>query len=1065
MAIHFEIISHPLEYENVISKLSQIFSTFPMQNVSKIMLKRFLFLSLWLFGANTMTAQFDDYQFEVYGFEDGLTHRNIYNIQQDPSGFIWIATINGLNKFDGINFVQYSTNSKQNKIPFDFINKMAIDKDGLIYLASPNRTCILNPFEKSHELIAADSLSILKNTSFGLDNIFIDNSNNMWSSTWLNELNSAILIKRNEKGNLENQLAFEGKFANLKITQQGNDFYLAKNDHTILQLNEQMQKINSFSIPSKHAITALQTTNDETVWALTNKGAIFYKSGGNDDFVAHKLNNELQLSTSASSFLVESNGNIWIAGNGILWLYNQSENKLLDFSKNLKSLTKNTSYFRQIFQDNQGVIWLASDFGAIKIVRSDNAFKNYLSGGNENCFNGFCSIRGITGDDDGNIYFSYYNAIHQLNTTTNELTPLLLKHKFSNLPFGLLYHQNALYTGNGLRIDLNTNRVDTLFKRSLIDKGVCIFQEDLIWFGFENKLYQHDPNSNKTKLYKDPKKIFPLIDNEINFLHAGKKSGNIYVGTQTNGIYILNRNQNITHLNSTNDPKISHNRILNIHEDKLGNLWLATANGLNKVNLNKNTVSHFTMENGLPNNFINGLLSEADSCIWVSTDNGLSRYAISNNSFTNFTDKDGLPSNEFNRIACYQSNEGRMYFGGLNGVTSFLPKHFHKQNTSQKEAKLLFTSFSKFNARDDSLHTLFPSGTQKEKLELENADRFFTFNFALADYKNPKGNQYSYKLDGFDPDWSTSSNMTTARFNNIPAGEYTFRVRGATGNEKWNKNELSIPVTIKEAFYKTWWFLTTAFLFALISFYSFFRYRIYMIQQREKKLERLVNSRTSELQIEKQKSDDLLLNILPAETAEELKQFGKAIAKKHDSVSVLFSDFKDFSVIAEQLDPEELVSEIDFCFKEFDLIIEKYQLEKIKTIGDSYMCVGGIEKNNHQAAIDTVKAALEIQQFLSILANKNGVDKRAFTKARIGIHTGPVVSGVVGIKKFAFDIWGDSVNTAARMESEGEVGKVNISETTYQIVKEHFSCLHRGKITAKNKGDVDMYFVQQKSTR
>ena len=212
--------------------------------------------------------------------------------------------------------------------------------------------------------------------------------------------------------------------------------------------------------------------------------------------------------------------------------------------------------------------------------------------------------------------------------------------------------------------------------------------------------------------------------------------------------------------------------------------------------------------------------------------------------------------------------------------------------------------------------------------------------------------------------------------------------------------------------------------------------------------------------IEKKRSEALLLNILPLEVAEELKQKGIAEAKQFDDVTVIFTDFKDFTHIAEKLTPEELVTEIDICFKAFDNIMGKYNIEKIKTIGDSYMAAGGIPVPNKTNAVDAIKAALEIREFMQkYFQEKLASNKPAF-EMRIGIHTGPVVAGIVGIKKFAYDIWGDTVNIASRMESSGEAGKINISGTTYELVKNIFNCEYRGKIEAKNKGIIDMYFVR-----
>ena len=211
---------------------------------------------------------------------------------------------------------------------------------------------------------------------------------------------------------------------------------------------------------------------------------------------------------------------------------------------------------------------------------------------------------------------------------------------------------------------------------------------------------------------------------------------------------------------------------------------------------------------------------------------------------------------------------------------------------------------------------------------------------------------------------------------------------------------------------------------------------------------------------EKKRSDELLLNILPEETAEELKLTGSAQPKSFDLITVMFTDFKGFTQLSEKLTAKELVNEINECFSAFDHLMQKYGVEKIKTIGDAYMAAGGLPTPNNSHATDVVNAALSIQKFMEEHKAKKIAEGKLFFEIRIGVHTGPVVAGIVGVKKFAYDIWGDTVNTASRMESSGEVGRVNISGTTYEKVKDQFTCVHRGKIQAKGKGEIDMYFVE-----
>lgn len=226
----------------------------------------------------------------------------------------------------------------------------------------------------------------------------------------------------------------------------------------------------------------------------------------------------------------------------------------------------------------------------------------------------------------------------------------------------------------------------------------------------------------------------------------------------------------------------------------------------------------------------------------------------------------------------------------------------------------------------------------------------------------------------------------------------------------------------------------------------------------------LLAQKNQEIEIERQRSEDLLLNILPSEIAEELKSNGKAEAQDYDMVSILFTDFKQFTKISQTLSAQDLVEEINVCFKAFDIICEKYLIEKIKTIGDAYMAAGGLLGMEKDSVKNTILAGLEMQSFIKARIGENKkLNKPAF-EMRVGIHTGSVVAGIVGIKKFQYDLWGDTVNTASRIESNGEAFQVNISKTTHDLIahEEDFEFENRGKIPAKGKGELDMFFVKLK---
>ena len=343
-----------------------------------------------------------------------------------------------------------------------------------------------------------------------------------------------------------------------------------------------------------------------------------------------------------------------------------------------------------------------------------------------------------------------------------------------------------------------------------------------------------------------------------------------------------------------------------------------------------------------------------------------------------------------------------------------------------------------------------------EKLVVDAANNMLSFKIAAPYYLKTDATEYQYIIDGLMTDWSKWDSKSEIGPFPLPPGDYTLRVRarnilGTVSPEK------TLSFSINPPFYKTWYFY---FLYALVGaglVWLFIRFREASLKREQAILEEKVRMRTAELAAQKEKTEELLLNILPHDTAEELKLKGYATTRFYNMASVMFTDFKDFTKISETMKPTDLVDELDKCFKTFDDIIEKYGLEKIKTIGDSYMCAGGIPKADDFNPIRITLAALEICDFMDE-RRKDKTTKAPF-EIRIGIHTGPITAGVVGKKKFAYDIWSDTVNTASRMESSGKVGKVNVSGTTHEFIKTYFDCEHRGKVEAKNKGQIDMYFV------
>jgi adenylate cyclase len=319
--------------------------------------------------------------------------------------------------------------------------------------------------------------------------------------------------------------------------------------------------------------------------------------------------------------------------------------------------------------------------------------------------------------------------------------------------------------------------------------------------------------------------------------------------------------------------------------------------------------------------------------------------------------------------------------------------------------------------------------------------------------------KFRFFLEGFEKDWTPLKISGIKEYTNLPSGRYLFHVKYLKAQDVAGQmNPVSFRVL--PHWFLSWPALLIYIVLIFLLVWAFYDQLNFRFARKQYMLEQIINARTEDLILEKEKTEALLTNVLPKNTADELMAKGKATKIKYNFVTVLFSDIQGFTRIAEEMNPEVLIDELDKFFFHFDSVVEKYGIEKIKTIGDAYMCAGGIPEKNRTNPVEVILAALEMQQYMNNLKASSELEGMKYWDIRIGIHTGTVVAGVVGQKKLSYDIWGDTVNTASRMESSGEAGKINISGTTFEFVKDFFICEHRGKMPVKYKGELDMYFVE-----
>ncbi|RMF01165.1 MAG: hypothetical protein D6772_05265, partial [Bacteroidetes bacterium] len=870
-----------------------------------------------LFGGG-LWGQHIETTIKVYDFDDGLSHRNVFQIVQDSNGLIWIATINGLNRFDGYHFTHLSTKSPELTLPTELVSDLILLPDGQLALASPDYLSFLSPQELQLSTIQIKPGEIKRRESFIPQQLAFAYGH-LWCTVYDERVGHNWLATFTG-GKLKLAQRLRGSATKRPMVVFKDQLYLgaAENELWLIRPDTRIETRLRIGEPTadnpQPRIVELQG-GAEGLYVLLNDGRLYALDSA---AAVPQLLRRPPAAGRYGTFLLEEDGDLWLGGLGILEHYDTWTQRWENLDIPIRQQLRNTCTYRSIFKDRSGTIWLATDFGAVEIVQSDKLFSQYLSGGSEYCSNVYCSMRGITEDEAGRIYLSYYNSIHVLAPEQQALYPLFPNDNYFNYPFGLTYHAGALYTGNGIRIDLNTLARDTLFRVAAKDLGVVIVdQDEELWFGYEHQLLRYEPTSGALRPFQDSQGQWDSLAGTISYLYESPYSGDIWVGTLDNGLYrIAKKTERDLHLVSgrAGPLRLPSSQVNALLETGDGSLWVGTAEGLVRLAPDRQSLQLYGTTEGLPNAFINGILAESDTVLWVSTNYGLSRFTPEHGCHNFFTD-DGLSANEFNRNSFYKARDGRMYFGGLDGVNAFTPsERLLAAKVSYRTSPLLFTGFDYLAGAMDSLvHLEFAHRELSRPLWLEHQDRMFTAHFALLDFRQPDQHIFQCILEGYEKDWEEPQQVPYVRYTDLPPGDYVLRVRARTGREAWNPQMLSIPIHIQPAYYQRWWFWPLVALLTLSLLIGLMQYRVYMLDARRRELERQVDERTRELQAEQQKSEELLLNILPAGLAQELKENGFAKAKRHDQVTVMFSDFKDFSRISNELEPEELVAEIDLC--------------------------------------------------------------------------------------------------------------------------------------------------------
>ncbi|MCB9165700.1 MAG: hypothetical protein H6590_00895 [Flavobacteriales bacterium] len=512
----------------------------------------------------------------------------------------------------------------------------------------------------------------------------------------------------------------------------------------------------------------------------------------------------------------------------------------------------------------------------------------------------------------------------------------------------------------------------------------------------------------------------------------------------------------------TLQPSVPRITINALARDSQDNLWMGTEDhGL--MRLRSGRVDTYDRAAGLQSVAVGSIVLDAYENLWLGTQQGIHQVELDVLQeqvigIRAYGPEDGFIGVQSMHNAVMLDADSTLWFGTVRGAVRYDAR---KVVEDTQEPLIHLTDLQLFYERPD--WSPWCDGMRRDgfpdDLELPYNKNHLTFTFTGISLAYPEKVRYRWILEGYDPDWSPITATQRVTYSNIPPGEYTFKVMARNASGIWNEQPVRYSFSIAPPFWRTTSFLAGGGVTLLLGFAGFIRLRERNQRRERDRLERMVKIRTSQLAEEKERSEDLLLNILPASTAEELKLKGSAEAHRYESCTVLFSDFKGFTGFSSLMDSDTLVRELDHYFRLFDELCDEFGLEKIKTIGDAYMCAAGIPEPKATHARDAVLMGLG----MIAAVERSNAERRergmAEWPVRIGIHSGPVVAGVVGRKKFAYDIWGDTVNLASRMESAGEAGRLNISGATYAQVMDLVNVVPRGPIKVKGKGELHMYFV------
>ncbi len=849
----------------------------------------FLYCFIIVFSAVTAFSQKPKFNLSTLNSSNDISQNTILSIHKDKFGFIWFGTQDGLNRYDGFKFDVFKFSKNNNySLPSNYIQTISEDKDGNLWLGT--RTDGISKFRiydrkfinYQHSTKDKESLSSNK-----INQVLVDKKGNLWVAT---DRGLNLFISKSEKfkhflhnSSDKNTLSSSNI---ISIFEDSESNLWVGTDNGLNLLNSNTGKWTRFSDKrsghqDNNYINTIIEDDLKQLWAGTYEGLnLINKSNG--EFIPFSIDPEKKSSYKINPVFTLARADkhkLWIGSNTTLQLFDTEIKKNISFEdrQQSESLIPNDGVY-SLLHDNSGILWVGTaSQGIFKYDSNISYFEPYK-------FSTFSTpsakniIRGIAEDKKGNLFLAtdagldyfdrlkgslktyYHENKNQYSLTSDYTTKVLINKTNEGVWVGT--------AGNGLDyLDLRTGK----FKHykagnkatEINNYGIYALLEDKngkIWIGTDGGgVNVYDPKTKRfTKYLHDEKNAATICDNSINYLYEDK-SGRIWISGYNNGISIFDPDsQRFSHLNTSNS-KISSNNCSVVFEDSKGYIWIGSMDkGLNKFDPKSKTFKSFNEDNGLINNTINFINEDDMGYIWLSTNMGIVRFDPKMDIYRNFAKRNGLKSMEFNVASGIKLQNGDLALGNINGFNIINPEEL---SSNQNKPKVVLTSLEILNKEvqiGQKKSPLKESLLIADEITLEHKQSVFTLSFAALDYSIPENNNYAYKLEGFDEDWNYVGKERKATYTNLDPGTYVFRVIASNNNNIWNKDGVSIRITINPPYWMTWWFRIFIVLFLVGLIYLLFRFKMRTVEKQKVELETLVSERTS--QILKQTADVENLN-------------------------------------------------------------------------------------------------------------------------------------------------------------------------------------------------------------